>query len=321
MKLKDKIDMFLVQNYKNLNTRKLAGVALQRIAHLEKIEISEINKIYESIPQNILSNSSKITELAFIKKFLKTISEIDGVFYNYNLLAKYDNDTKPKSVFTDTELDNILLELRLFNNKKFEIIFKLLLFNGCRLNEFMKVPWNKLHESNFIFTAKASKNGNFRTFSVPEDLKQDLLNIKIDYSYNTIQNLFIKFEKYYKSKNPSFCKRITAHILRAQLITDLHLRGASLSEIQCVTGHVNSDIISSKYIKTNSTYHLQLMKLANLPISESLEVEKLLNNNKILSKEVVKLRTILINMENDLKEKNEKIKKYQQEYGEISING
>ncbi|CRH45978.1 Phage integrase family [Chlamydia trachomatis] len=110
---------------------------------------------------------------------------------------------------------------------------------------------------NFEYSFKASKNGNYRSIFVPEELQPILEEVKITYAYKSIQNLFKNFEIFFKSKHPDFKKRITAHILRAQLITNMHMRGLNLGEIQCATGHVNQAVISSRYIKTNSNYHKQ----------------------------------------------------------------
>lgn len=317
MSMKEKIQIFLTQNYPNPNTREVAAIALKRIEHLNKIDINKINEIYNNIPKSALSNSSKNTELAFIKKFIKVLGTANNTFYNEHQLIKFENDSKPKATFTATELDLILKELQEFNNREFELIFKLLLHNGCRLGEFVKIPWNEMKKYNFEYSFKASKNGNYRSIFVPEELQPILEEVKITYAYKSIQNLFKNFEIFFKSKHPDFKKRITAHILRAQLITNMHMRGLNLGEIQCATGHVNQAVISSRYIKTNSNYHKQLLEIGNMDPLEALNVQKMKSEIKTLTQQISVLKIDFISKDNLIKEQQEIINKYKNLYGEL----
>ncbi|WP_027120708.1 tyrosine-type recombinase/integrase [Mycoplasmopsis lipofaciens] len=286
MSIKKDIQMFLNQNYKNEQTRRNASMALRRIEHLNKIDVSEINEIYKNIPMNALSGSSRNTELAYIRKFIKVMSEINNSYYNVHQLIDFENDSKPKKVFTEEEMEMILKELKNFNHSTFEMVFKLLLYNGCRLGEFVKVPWNKMINMNYEFQLKASKHGRFRTITVPYELQKDFNEFGVDLSYNTIQNLFNKFNKFVKQNNPDFNKNITAHVLRAQLITNMHLRGIGIDEIQCVTGHMNQSTITTHYIKTNATYHKQLLKMANMKAFDSMELNKVKSHAQIQEKQI-----------------------------------
>ncbi|SYV90126.1 Uncharacterised protein, partial [Metamycoplasma alkalescens] len=100
----EKINIFLNTNYKNRITRNSAKTALNRILIIGEINIDKINKIYNLLN---LSGSSKNTELAYIRKFINTMSKIENKFYDTSKLISFENDTKPKQIFNSLELSKI----------------------------------------------------------------------------------------------------------------------------------------------------------------------------------------------------------------------
>ncbi|MDC8900391.1 site-specific integrase [Metamycoplasma hyosynoviae] len=274
-KLIEEIKIFINTHYKNYNSRSKAIDALKRIENLEKIDIESINKLYSSIPTSKLSNSSKMTEISYIKNFLNKVGNFKRRVFKVDDLLKLPSDTIPKETFDLIELENIQNYLKLFKNEQFRLIFNLLLFNGCRLAEFCSTDWKSMKINKYQMRIKAKKHGNFRIMTVPDHLIDDFERIGISYSYNTIQNLFNEFSKFVKFIDPNFRKRISAHVLRAQMITHLHLAGMSSGEIQNVTGHSNSNTIERIYIKTSDSYKRQIMELAAMNPIESMEINKL----------------------------------------------
>lgn len=273
--IKESLDLFLNSNYKNKLTKSTAKTAFKRIEHFEEIDIVKINELYESIPVEILSNSSKNTELAYIRKYIKKMSLIKNKFYDVSQLINFENDTLPKQTFTDSEIFLIRQQLEEFNNLEFKLIFELLLFNGCRIGEFCKVNWKQIHTTNYQQTLKSEKGGRFRIIKVPTHLINNFNQIGINYSYNTIQNLFKKFEIFLKANHPDFTKRITAHVLRTQLITNMHMCGIPVEKIQMVTGHAQINTITHYYIKSSTEYMNQILDLGNMTPIKSMEINKL----------------------------------------------
>ncbi|WP_373590264.1 site-specific integrase [Metamycoplasma equirhinis] len=294
------INLFLNTNYKNSLTRKNAQIALKRIEYLGEINIDKINKIYNSIPTPILSGSSKNTELAYIRKFIRKISEIEGKFYDTSKLITFEDDSKPKQVFNEEELKQLDELLIKFDNPQFKLIFDLLKYNGCRLGEFFMVNWEDISKNNYEEQIKAKKHGRNRTIVVPDFLKYDFDCIGITYSYNTVQNLFAKFQKFVKQMLPDWRKPISAHVLRAQLITNMHICGLSVDKIQVVTGHIEGSTITNHYIKTSPVYQKQLLELGNMQAIDSMEINKL---NEIIMKQnqqIIYLKEQLLIKDNEI---------------------
>lgn len=292
MLIKSNIGLFLEINYKNDKTKESARQALKRIEYLEEIDINKINKIFEEIPHSVLSNSSKITQLAYITKFIKYMGKAEGKFYNTDMLLKYDNDTLPKDTWDAKEIEIIKNELKLFNNREFTLIFNLLLYNACRLSEFCMVDWSIMRrQHNYNYSIIAKKGGHGRVIVVPNELTSEFEQIGVNYQYNTIQNLFVKFHKQVVDNNPTWTKSITAHCLRRQKITNMFLCGMRLEEIQVVTGHAQISTISNHYVKTSKAQMMQFMKLANLSPSDTIEITKLKSFITTQNKQIVMLET------------------------------
>lgn len=129
---------------------------------------------------------------------------------------------------------------------------------------------------------EASKRGNFRQVIVPENLRSKLSLIQINYSPNTIQNLFSRLKILVKEKMPEFNKPLHAHILRYTFITNAFLNGLSKEEIAMTTGHAGPNILFSTYIKTNSVFLKNLIFRANDKSIDSLNENELREEIKIL---------------------------------------
>ncbi|PZV97725.1 tyrosine-type recombinase/integrase, partial [Metamycoplasma auris] len=287
LRFKEKIDLFLNSNYKNSKTKVCAKIALNRIADLDAIDINKINKIFENLKN---SGSSKNTQLAYIKKFINTMSKIENKFYDVSKLISFENDTIPKQVFNLDEIQKIEFALEKWNNPEFKLIFNLLKYNGCRLGEFVSVDWENIYKTNYECQIKAKKHGRFRTIIVPYDLRDQFIKYGVKYSYNTIQNLFHKFSIYLKTLYPDWSKHLSAHVLRAQLITNMHMAGLSPDKIQVATGHVEISTITNHYIRTSSVYQKQLLQLGNMDSINSIEINKLKEIILLQNQEILKLR-------------------------------
>nr|AAT66138.1 Int [Mycoplasma phage MAV1] [Metamycoplasma arthritidis]AAT66155.1 Int [Mycoplasma phage MAV1] [Metamycoplasma arthritidis] len=308
MSLKTEINMFLEINYKNASTKETARNALEKISHLEKIDIDKINEIYKNIP---MKNYSKSTQLGYITKFIKYKSTAEGRFYDTTRLITFENNSMPKQVYNQNEIEMLTKELINFNNLQFELIFKLMLYNGCRLSEFVSVNWKEMRAKNYECAIKTKKGGHPRIIVVPKELICDFEKIGIDYSYNTIQNLFGRFHKFVVEKHPEFTKAISSHCLRRQRITNMFLCGMSVEQIQVVTGHAQINTITEHYIKTSSAQMKQFLQLGNIEPLDTLEITKLNSFISAQNKQILALnldKDMLLDKIKNLEIANERLK-------------
>lgn len=266
--------------YKNEKTKKSVKYSLNHIADLKEININKINDIVEKLN---LNKRSKNLCVSHITTFIKYVSEKERKHYDYRLIKKHKDPISSKNPLTDTEFESITKIIKkVMKNDQFLIIFELLRWNGLRLSEFIKVPWNELYKSNWCYSVEASKKGNFRQVIVPEHLRPKLSLIQINYSPNTIQNLFSKLKFLVKEKFPKFNKPLHAHILRYTFITNAFLNGISREEIALTTGHASPNILFSTYIKTNAVFLQNLIYRANDKTIESLTNNELKEEIKLL---------------------------------------
>lgn len=269
-----------LKKYKNQTTKKCVKHSLNEIAHLKEIDINKINEIIEKLN---LNKRTKNLYVAHITTFIKYVAEIERKHYEYRLINKFKNPINAKSALTDIEYEKMLDIIKnVMKNEQFLIIFELLRSNGLRLSEFIKVPWNELYKTNWSVAVEASKRGNFRQVIVPENIRSKLSLIQINYSKNTIQNLFIKLKLIVKKVWPEFKKPIHAHILRYTFITNAFFNGLNRDEIALTTGHASPNILFSTYIKTNPDILTNYIYRANDKSIESLTENELREEIKLL---------------------------------------
>lgn len=269
-----------LKRYKNEKTKKSVQYSLKNIENLKEININKINNILENLN---LNRRSKNLIVAHITTFIKYIAERERKHYEYKLINKFKNPISAKTALTDCEYEKMLEIIKnVMKNEQFLIIFELLRWNGLRLSEFKKIPWNNLYKSNWSYSVEASKKGNFRQVIVPENIRSKLGLIQINYSQNTIQNLFFKLKTLIKKIWPEFNKPLHAHILRYTFITNAFFNGLTRDEIALTTGHASPNILFSTYIKSNSDVLKNLICRANDKSIESLTENELREEIKIL---------------------------------------
>lgn len=269
-----------LKRYKNDKTKKSVENSLKFVSNLEKININKINSIVENLN---LNKRSKNLVVAHITTFIKYIAERERKHYEYKLINKFKNPISTKTALTDAEYEKFLDIIKnVMKNEQFLVIFELLRWNGLRLSEFVKIPWNDLYKTNWCCAVEASKRGNFRQVIVPDNIRPKLSLIQINYSKNTIQNLFTKLRFLIKQIWPEFKKPIHSHILRYTFITNAFFNGLNRDEIALTTGHASPNILFSTYIKTNPDVLKNFIYRANDKSIESLTENELREEIKLL---------------------------------------
>lgn len=314
MTLKEQIKFFINLNYRNEITKATAASALKHIESLDEIDIDKINEIIDNL--EVVENT-KSTFMAYINKFVKTMSIELNKNYKYHKLNRYNSEAKAKDWFTDEELSILHKELDNFNHNGFKLAWILLEENGCRISELTNVPWKTINQTNYEWFGSALKKGKTRIFTVPQEYTGFFeLNIDNLPAKNTIQNLFNQFRKFVVAKNPTFQKQFfTAHWLRVNKITRMFLAGIPIQEIIIYTGHQQVSTIVNHYIKTNKEQMRQIYQRSKLPVLDGINLTKhkhwITNQNSEIIIQQSKIETLELEiqkLQEEKKELNEKIK-------------
>lgn len=156
-----------------------------------------------------------------------------------------------------TNEDYLRFEQLLNFRKEIALGYLIQLFNGCRINEVLKLKWSD-NFMNIGFISEGSKGSNPRLLICPcaENLlkfNQDKkTNVLIGVNYNIIHRIYLKYGIWRSQGKDS--NKIVTHLHRYNYIQNLKLKNTSTEAIKNIVGH--------KVTKTTEHY---LNKLAALP--------------------------------------------------------
>ncbi len=91
---------------------------------------------------------------------------------------------------------------------------------------------------------------------------------------------------------------LSPHVLRRTKGSLLRMNGAALEDIADILGHKKLDTTRKYYSKLNQQYMKSVSELAKIKPCESLEVQKLLAENKLLKKEIILLQQEIARLRN-----------------------
>ncbi|WP_412031259.1 tyrosine-type recombinase/integrase [Metamycoplasma buccale] len=298
MKNIDQLKIFYAEFQRLIETNNRSAVTLERYKLILN-KLTDWNTVDELLDQiNFLLTQAKtcqntlFTQRAVFKTFCEWLSKRNQIYIPFNnRIIKYKLKRGTRRSYTTSELMLLLDELKEFKNKKFEIIFKIILATGIRVSEWSHIDFKELIKNDFQMIISTAKNNNDRPFRIPENnhpleyfrnIRSEIIKgIDLNVTSKTIKNLFCSFKKFVIKKHPEFEAKISAHILRHHFATSAMKNLKDVSEVSKILGHVNSNTTASTYITYDSNYANERLKVAQMPIMDSLNILELQNKQKI----------------------------------------
>jgi integrase len=158
-----------------------------------------------------------------------------------------------------SEPDYLRFEQLMKYRKELAIIYLIQLFNGCRINEVLKLKWSDSF-MNVAFISEGSKGSNARLLILPgfemllERKRESNLNLGYGLNYNSIHRIYLKFGIFLDAKGMK--RKIVTHSLRYRFVDLLDKQNTKLEDIKSIIGH--------KVSKSTEHYLRGLLKLKSI---------------------------------------------------------
>lgn len=315
-------------------SRRLYETYLPKILNVGEITPENINKYLHSMD---LAETSKQTVRGMWVSFLNWMVRSYGVRFDTRSIKPFTYAPKLKSFYTEQQKEELKKMVHQYGNKKFELYFHILEYNGCRLSETLEFDLLELYKNGEVqITAK--KGGVKRLIFANETILRLLEVVDLTHwKLQTLTNTYNLFKKFVKKINPQWNLDIKASQLRTQWINTAAHKRLTSSEIRIITGHSTTDVIEKSYIRTDIHNIRKTFKRSTMPefyaLSEKQkEINFDLQNDQIealkreleLEKQKTKLSKLeayneFINMGSDIYQK--KLDKYLVNVYNIIVNG
>ncbi len=252
---------------------------IQKIS--QSVDLFDIDAINNYIENLDVSNNTKRMYAYYACKFLDDHNVDSSSVHRYEQQFKtvkndltYEEVQKCKSNIPDQELN---------------FIFNGLLDTGMRIQEFCDIDWLQVNDNCISIKTIKNKNEYRNTFLSAETFKvlQELQNSNFDFKF--INRKHIQYRLAWLGKKSGLSISLSPHVLRRTKGSLLRMNGAALEDIADVLGHKNMETTRKYYSKLNRQYIKSVSELSNIKPTESLEIQSLIAENKLLKKQIILL--------------------------------
>ncbi len=195
-----------------------------------------------------------------------------------------------KTVKNDLTYDEVQKCKACIDDLELSFIFNGLLDTGMRIQEFCSVEWENVNEQ--CIAIKTIKNKNeFRNTFLTDDTFLTLNKLKsIQFNFQLINVKRIQYKLSNLGKRAGLSISLSPHVLRRTKGSLLRMNGAALEDIADVLGHKNMETTRKYYSKLNRQYIKSVSELSTIKPSESLDLQSLQAENKLLKKQIILLQ-------------------------------
>ena len=256
---------------------------LKTVLSITKYQINH-TVINQTINELDVSNNTKNTIVAYFVSLYKWLN----VKFNLNLkpqdLVRYEKQAVNKQALTRTELENIATILKAYGNKKYELIFHLLMTNGMRVSELASIDFNNIQNEYAVIT----NHKQTRLVYLNAYVKQLISQAKdLNLNANLVQQMFKTIKAHLKLVYPEFKKPFSPHILRYTFATLMYENNTPLPVVSKLMGHAHIQTTMNAYVRDNPAVQLQYFKMFELNPKTSLNMQLLTNENFFFKKMLV----------------------------------
>ena len=287
----------ILQVYQNDFALKTTGIKsdssrwnyLKKVLSITKYQINH-TVINQTINELGINNNTKNTIVAYFVSLYKWLN----VKFNLDLkpqdLVRYEKQAVNKQALTRTELENIATILKAYGNKKYELIFHLLMTNGMRVSELASIDFNNI-QGDFVFIKSQKQKGGGRQTRLAylnPYVKQLISQAKdLNLNANLVQQMFKNMKEHFNVVYPEFKKPFSPHILRYTFATLMYENNIPLPVVSKLMGHANVEMTMNTYVRDNPAVQLKYFKMFELNPIEVLDVQLLTHENFLLKKMLV----------------------------------
>ncbi len=254
---------------------------------LKNVDINNQNSINEFISNLEISLNSKRMYAYWIIKYLESLGKDSSGIKRYEqAFVSKKNDLTFAEV---QEVKNHLVDLE----QKF--IFNALLDTGARIQEFVSVDWKNVN-SNEISIKTIKNQNSYRNIFLEIETFEYLIQLQksnFDFSKINVKRIQYLLNKIGKQTNLSIS--LSPHVLRRTKGSILRMNGAALEDIADLLGHKKLDTTRKYYSKLNIQYLKSINSLSSIAPIDSIDVQKLIAENKLLKRQIVLLTQDLEN--------------------------
>lgn len=257
---------------------------------LANANINDVNSINSYIDNLSISVNSKRMYVYWICKYMNELG------LDTSKIAKYEQ------VFVTKKNDLTFEEIQKIKTKLWDdeinFVFNALLDTGMRVQEFVSVDWQNLDQSSISIKTIKNKNEYRNVFLLNETFDALLKLQKQNFDFSKINIKRIQYLLSKLGKDAELTISLSPHVLRRTKGSLLRMNGAALEDIADILGHKKLDTTRKYYSKLNQQYMKSVSELAKIKPCESLEVQKLLAENKLLKKEIILLQQEIARLRN-----------------------
>lgn len=256
---------------------------LNKVLTITKYQVncSALNKAINALNIN---NNTKNTIVAYFKALCKWLNLTFNFDLNPQDLITYPKQAIHKQALTRTELETIATLLKAYGNKKYELIFHLLMTNGMRVSELNNIDFNNIQNDYAIIT----NHKQTRLVYLNAYVKQLISQAKdLNLNANLVQQMFKTIKAHLKVVYPEFKKPFSPHVLRYTFAILMYENNTPLPVVSKLMGHAHIQTTMNAYIKANQVTQLQYFKMFELNPKTSLNMQLLTNENFFFKKMLV----------------------------------
>lgn len=231
-----------------------------------KFTKQDIKNYLEKISEENKSGSTINVNLQALKFMMEYVLNKRKYFYN----IRYSKVSRRLPTVLDKE--EVVKLVNTIDNKKHQLMIKLIYSAGLRVSELINLRLNDLNLMNNFGYVRHGKGNKDRLFIIAGSLKQEIFDYIIE--NNLKQDSFL-FNSYMGKMSPrsvqeilkqaakkaKIDKRVHPHALRHSFATHLIENNYSISEVQSLLGHKSPEttmiyvhMVSSKFIAVRSPW-------------------------------------------------------------------
>ncbi len=249
---------------------------------IQCIDLNNIEAINEYLDNLSVSNNSKRMYSYHICKYMNEhgldatkVRRYEQQFKTIKNDLTYDEVQKCKACIDDLEMS---------------FIFNGLLDSGMRIQEFCSIDWLNVDEQCIAIKTIKNKNEYRNTFLTDETFKTLLKLKSMHFNFQLINVKRIQYKLSCLGKKAGLTISLSPHVLRRTKGSLLRMNGAALEDIADVLGHKNMETTRKYYSKLNRQYIKSVSELSTIKPSESLDLQSLQAENKLLKKQIILLQ-------------------------------
>ncbi len=249
---------------------------------IKSVDLLNVDAINEYLDNLQVSNNSKRMYSYHICKYMEehgldstNVRRYEQVFKTTKNDLTYEEVQKCKACIDDLELS---------------FIFNGLLDTGMRIQEFCSVEWESVNDQCIAIKTIKNKNEYRNTFLTDETFKTLLKLKSINFNFQLINIKRIQYKLSKLGEKAGLSISLSPHVLRRTKGSLLRMNGAALEDIADVLGHKNMETTRKYYSKLNRQYIKSVSELSTIKPSESLDLQSLQAENKLLKKQIILLQ-------------------------------